>query len=200
MSSPLSKAIVDLSSPDHSVRLAAASEIYSAGRGAAERALATWWSDAELSALVLQPNPVVTVGLAVEREIFRKILAANGTPPLARVPPEQDAEEFELDFPGGILLDVLTTREPGGTGAIARYLAKLGQGIQQVEYRCLDVNRATILLRERWGLSPVYPEARPGAGGTRINFFLVASPHAGNVLIELYQTSAADPPSSSAPH
>jgi hypothetical protein len=200
MSSPLAKAIEDLSSSDHSARLAAAREIYRAGRGAAERAVAAWWGDAELSALVLQPNPVITVGLAVEREIFQKIQSANGSPPLARVPPEQDADEFELDFSGGVLLDILTTREPGGAGAIARYLAKRGQGIQQVEYRCLDVSRATLLLRERLGISSVYPEARPGAGGTRINFFLVASPLAGTVLIELYETSVAHPGSSSTPH
>jgi hypothetical protein len=33
----------------------------------------------------------------------------------------------------------------------------------------------------------VYPATRPGADGTLVNFFLVPSPGAGKVLIELYQ-------------
>jgi hypothetical protein len=172
------------------MRQAAAGEIYRAGRGAAERAVEPWWRDAELSALLVKAKPVVTVGLAVERETFARIREANGAPRRAEVPAEQDAEEFELDFPEGILLDVLTTRDRRGSGAIARYLARFGEGIQQVEFRCLDVDRATSLLRERFELTPVYPEPRPGAGGTRINFFLVPSPGAGRVLIELYETSA----------
>ena len=96
--------------------------------------------------------------------------------PRADVPPDQDAEEFELHFPDGISLDVLTTREPGGSGAIARYLSKFGEGIQQVEYRCSDVDCATSLLQLEFGVAPVYPHPRPGADGTRINFFLVAAP------------------------
>ena len=81
---------------------------------------------------------------------------------------------------------MLTTREPGGTGAIARYLAKFGEGIQQVEYRCADVDRATVLLKEKFAVVPVYPLARSGADGTRINFFLMPSA-GGKVLIELYE-------------
>jgi hypothetical protein len=188
MSSPLFSTIAGLSSPDDSVRRAAAAEIYRAGRSVAERAVETWWSDAELSELLFGTNPFVTVGLAVERETFARIHVANGAPRLAEVPPEQDAEEFELEFPEGILLDVLTTREPRGSGAVARYLGRFGEGIQQVEFRCLDVDSATSILREKFELSPVYPAARPGAGDTRINFFLVPSTGAGRVLIELYET------------
>ncbi len=63
---------------------------------------------------------------------------------------EQDAEEFELHFGDGIELDVLTSKEPAGQGAIARFLAKFGEGVQQVEFRCLDVDRAMAILRERF--------------------------------------------------
>lgn len=121
--------------------------------------------------------------------MFARIREANGTPSLADVPPDQDAEEFELHFPEGVSLDVLTTREPGGTGAIARYLAKFGEGVQQVEYRCANVDRATAILKERFGVAPVYPQTRPGAEGTRINFFLVPTPNTGKVLIELYEAA-----------
>ncbi len=188
MSSPLSKAIAGLSSGDLAVRVAAAKEIYCTGRIPADQATRAWRSDAEFSAL-LGGDPVVTVGLAVERATFARIREANGTPSLAQVPPDQNAEEFELHFPERVSLDVLTTREPGGQGAIARYLAKFGEGVQQVEYRCTGVDRATVILKERFGVAPVYPQTRPGADGTRVNFFLVAAADAGKVLIELYEVA-----------
>lgn len=187
MSSPLAQSIADLSSVDESKRLAAANDIYRLGRAIAGSAVSKWWADSELSVLLHGPHPAITVGLAVHRDTFGRIRVANSTPRLAKVPPDQDAEEFELDFVGGISLDILTTREPGGSGAIARYLAKFGEGIQQVEYRCVNVERATQILREEFKVAPVYPETRPGADGTRVNFFLVPSPDGGMVLIELYE-------------
>jgi hypothetical protein len=191
MSSPLASAIAGLASADASERSAAASTIYREGRASANQAVSAWWIDAELSGLLLGPSPIVTVGLAVERATFGRIRVANGTPRLAEVPAEQDAEEFELHFPDGVLLDVLTTREPGGSGAIARYLAKFGEGVQQVEFRCANVDRATEILKEKFEIKPVYPATRPGADGTRVNFFLVASAGGGKVLIELYEAPAA---------
>ena len=187
MSSPLASAIANLSSAEPAARLAAAEEIYHLGRAAAGSAISDWWTDNELSTLLLGPRPSVTVGLAVQRDTFGRIRIANGTPRLADVPPDQDAEEFELHFPQEILLDILTTREPGGSGAIAKYLTKLGEGIQQVEYRCANVDRATQVLKDKFGVAPVYPATRHGADGTRVNFFLVASPDGGKVLIELYE-------------
>ena len=123
----------------------------------------------------------------MQRETFNRIRIANGTPRLAEVPPDQDAEEFELQFPPETFLDILTTREPGGEGAIAKYLAKFGEGVQQVELLCTNVDRATEILKEKFKMSPIYPATRAGADGTRVNFFLVASPDGGKVLIELYE-------------
>lgn len=190
MSSPLNAAIAGLSSSEPPSRQAAAEEIYLLGRAAAGIAISSWWTDEELSALLLAPNPVVTVGLAVSRETFNRIRIANGTPRLAEVPADQDAEEFDLHFPEQISLDLLTTREPGGSGAIARYLSKFGEGVQQVEFQCSNVGRAAEILKEKFRVAPVYPETRPGADGTRMNFFLVASPDGGKVLIELYEGQA----------
>ncbi|HEV2197842.1 MAG TPA: hypothetical protein VGR55_19820 [Candidatus Acidoferrum sp.] len=190
MSSPLNAAIAGLAASEPSSRQTAAEEVYRLGRAVAGVAVANWWSDEELSTLLLAPNPVITVGLAVSREAFNRIRIANGTPRLAEVPPDQDAEEFELDFQEGISLDVLTTREPGGDGAIARYLSKFGEGVQQVEFRCTNVDRATEILKEKFKISPVYPATRAGADGTRVNFFLVASPDGGKVLIEVYQAAS----------
>jgi hypothetical protein len=187
MSSPLTQSIADLSSAELSKRLAAAGEIYRLGRATAGSAISDWWAESELSALLFGSSPAITVGLAVERDTFGRIRIANGTPRLADVPADQDAEEFELHFPEKILLDILTTREPGGSGAIAKYLAKFGEGLQQVEFRCANVDRAIQILKEKLGVAPVYPATRPGADGTRVNFLLVASPDGGKVLIELYE-------------
>jgi len=191
MANAISSAITTLSAAEKSARMAAASEIYREGRAPADRAVSRWWEEAELSELLLSPKPIVTVGVAVRRETFARIRAANGQPALAQVPAEQDAEEFELHFGDGVELDVLTSREPSGQGAIARFLAKFGEGVQQVELRCLNVNRAMAIVRERFGVAPIYPEARAGANGSKVNFVLVNDPGAGaenaKVLIELYE-------------
>ena len=191
MANAILSAITNLSAAEKSTRREAASEIYRQGRGPADRAVFPWWKNAELSELLLSSKPMVTVGVAVCRETFTRIRAANGQPALADVPPEQDAEEFELHFGNGVELDVLTCKEPSGQGAIARFLAKFGEGVQQVEFRCLNVDRAMAILRERFSVTPVYPEARPGANGSKVNFVLVPVPGAvgenAKVLIELYE-------------
>jgi len=178
----MAEAIAGLGAEEESARSRAAATLYEAGTAAALAATAAWRQDAELAALF---TGHATVGVAVEPETFDKIRRANGSPALADVPPDQDAREFELEFPGNVSLDILTTREPHGAGAIARFLDRRGEGIQQVELPVNDVNRATSILRERFSLQPVYPETRRGANETRINFFVVTTPAAGKVLIEL---------------
>ena len=69
----------------------------------------------------------------------------------------------------------------------------IGEGLQQVEFLCANVDRATEILKEKFKMAPVYPATRPGADGTRVNFFLVASPDGGKVLIELYQAATKVP-------
>ncbi|GAC1616744.1 MAG: hypothetical protein PVS2B2_00680 [Candidatus Acidiferrum sp.] len=189
MTSPSSMqtTLLSLCSADPSVRMTAATEIYHLGRLRADHAVYPWWADQELSSLLLGPSPMVTIGVAVGRGLFEKIHEANGSPRLADVPPDQDAEEFELHVPGGTSVDVLTTKDTDGKGAIAKYLAKFGEGIQQVEFRCTDVDRATEILNEKFGIKAVYPETRAGADGARINFFLVTAPDEGKLLIELYE-------------
>jgi tellurite resistance protein TerC len=191
MSTSLSSAIASLAVGDLAARSAAASEIYRHGRTSAERAVEHWFKDAELSSLLLAPNPVVTVGIAVAPETFASIRAANATPALVQVPMEQDAKEFELHFADGVSLDVLTPRDAVGHGAIARYLEKYGEGIQQVEFLCRNVDRAAEILKERFATSSVYPKARAGAANAKINFFLLplSDPTSQNskILIELYE-------------
>jgi hypothetical protein len=186
MSSPLASSIADLSSSDPVMRSAAATEIYRRGRAPADRAVYVWWTNPQFAAL-FGSNPAVTVGLAVKPATFARIREANGSPQLATIPPDQDAEEIELHFPNDISLDVLTTRDPDGSGAVAKFLAKFGEGVQQVEFRCNSVDRATHILWQSFGVQAVYPQTRLGANNTRVNFFLVPSPVSGKVLIELYE-------------
>ena len=176
-------AIRALAAADEPSRARATAALYEAGRSAAEAATATWRKDAELAGL-FTGHP--TVGVAVHPETFDKIRLANGSPELADVPPDQDAREFELEFGDNVSLDILTTRDPHGAGAIARFLARCGEAIQQVELPVKDVDRATAILRERFSLAPLYPETRRGANATRINFFLMQGP-AAKVLIELVE-------------
>ncbi len=179
--------------PDPAKRAAAASEIFTRGSAMARAAVQEWLAYPPLANLLVQDASGVletTVGVAVEPDTFEHIGSANGSPQLADVPPDQDAKEFELEFPGGVRLDILTTREPGGVGAIARYLLKFGEGIQQVEINVSEVDDATEILRTRFALEPVYPATRAGADGTRINFFLVPQPGGGKILIELVESAA----------
>jgi len=168
------------------MRTAAATEIYRRGRAPADRTVHVWWTNPEFAALC-GTNPAVTIGIAVKRATFERIREANGLPRLADVPPDQDADEFELHFANDVSLDVLTPRDPAGSGAIAKFLAKFGEGVQQVEFRCSNVDGATQILKEKFAVQPIYPQTRAGADNTRVNFFLVPSATVGKVLIELYQ-------------
>jgi hypothetical protein len=187
MTENIAASIAKLCSANFTERQAGASEIFQHAREVAEKAVAHWLRDADLAPLLGAPEPVITAGIAVTRETFLKIRSIHGGPRLARVPPDQNAQEFELCFPGKVLLDILTTREAGDGGAIARYLEKFGEGVQQVEFLCRNVDQATELLKQKFGVAAVYPATRPGADGTRVNFFLVSSPAGGKILIELYE-------------
>ena len=187
MNELLQRAIDGMSSAESETRAVSATEIYKIGRALADHAAYPWWGEEELAALLNGSDPKMTIGLAVTPERFKEIHEASGLPRLSEVPPDQDALEFELHFPGGLSMDVLTSKDPAGGGAIANFLQKFGEGIQQIEYLCKDVDRATQILKSKFSLVPVYPSTRPGADGTRVNFFLVAAPDAAKVLIELYE-------------
>lgn len=162
------------------VRQRAAGELYRQGVALGDSVVNDWKRNPALAALLVG-SP--TVGIAVRPETFRRIHAAWGRPRLANVPAEHDADEFELHF-GEASLDIITTRT--GHGAIAGFLDKHGEGIQQVEYPTTDVDAATDLLRAA-GVSALYPQSRLGADHTRVNFFLAATPHGEKVLIEFVQ-------------
>lgn len=185
---PLIRGLCD---PDPQKRGLAAAVLFEQGVRTIQPVTQEWLAFPPLAGLLERDAPAwplkTTVGVAAAPDAFEQIRAANGSPRLAEVPPDQDAREFELEFSGGVRLDILTTRQPGGDGAIAKYLRKFGEGIQQVEINVNNVDRATELLRAQFALQPIYPTTRAGADGTRVNFFLVALPDAKKILIELVE-------------
>jgi hypothetical protein len=189
----LPRLIHDLADSDRLKREAAAAKIFECGCDIARPVLENWLADKEFAQLCLagaSQSPQETVGLAVAQGNFERIRAAFGSLALADVPPDQDALEFEIEFPTGVRLDILTTREPAGAGAIARFLQKFGEGIQQVEILVSNVDRAAQILHERFGVAPLFPATRSGANATRVNFFLASLPAGGKVLVELVEATA----------
>jgi methylmalonyl-CoA/ethylmalonyl-CoA epimerase len=76
----------------------------------------------------------------------------------------------------------------GPDTTIGRFLARSGPGVQQVAYRVRDLDGLTERLRAS-GVRVVYPEARGGTAGSRVNF--IHPKDAGGVLIELVEPPAA---------
>lgn len=196
--SDLAEWIQLLSDTSSHKRAKAASSLFQGGFDSVADFFGELGRDPEFRALAhsLQPGadakdplgpPRFIVGVAVEPANFERIRIANGSPPLADVAPDQDAIEFELQFENHVELDILTTKRLSGDGAIARFLRKFGQGIQQVEVYVRDADLATEILRTRFGVQPIYPETRAGANGTRVNFFLVTTPEGGKALLELVE-------------
>ena len=67
---------------------------------------------------------------------------------------------------------------------IAKFIGKNGPGIQQLAYRVADLDHVSEVLRER-GMRLLYPEAKRGTAGSRINF--VHPKDARGVLLELVE-------------
>jgi TerC family integral membrane protein len=194
--------IAGLANDDPMERAWTASRLFGAGLARVLDSLQVWERDEDWQKVMIRENSEsvhsavpfgarLTVGIAVLPKTFDKIRTANGSPPLADAPSDQDVLEFELVLTEGgmsyVHLDILTTSAPGGNGAIARFLEKFGEGIQQVEIDVTDVDRATEILRTRFKIEPIYPATRTGADGTRVNFFLVSARNGEKVLVELVE-------------
>jgi hypothetical protein len=191
--------IQHLADADPQSRAAHFQQLHAEGLALCSESLTAWSSDPEFRELIRpvakSSSPLallagaIVVGVAVTRENFERIRMANGNAPLSSVPPNQDAQEFEIHIEGSLNFDILTTTDPLGSGAIARYLQKFGEGIQQIEIYVRDVDRATKILRDRFHVTPIYPATQTGADATRVNFFLAPAPEGKKVLIELVEPS-----------
>ena len=67
---------------------------------------------------------------------------------------------------------------------IAKFLDRNGPGMQQLAYRVTDLDHVSAVLKER-GMRLLFPEAKRGTGGSRINF--VHPKDARGVLLELVE-------------
>ena len=67
---------------------------------------------------------------------------------------------------------------------IAKFLDRNGPGMQQLAYRVADLDHVSAVLKER-GMRLLFPEAKRGTGGSRINF--VHPKDARGVLLELVE-------------
>jgi tellurite resistance protein TerC len=196
----IASSIRGLSDDDPERRAENANWLFASGAQRVQEFLSELRNDPEFNRLLVLHVPAkgvstgqgmtITVGVAVLPGTFEKIRAANHSAPLADASADQEVLEFELHFPGHVQIDILMAKVPGGSGAIARFLEKFGEGIQQVEIDVTDVDRATEILRTRFKLDPIYPATRPGANGTRVNFFLVSVGSNKKVLVELVEQPA----------
>jgi hypothetical protein len=180
--------ISKLAGADAKEREAAAYALFRLGCASAEPVLRKWFADPEFRSLAAGGGALLTVGLAVQPATYEAIRERFGQPQLADTPPDQDVLEFELGFAHGVRLDVITPRTPGGEGPLSKFLARFGEGIQQVECDVREVLRATEILQQRFHLEPVYPQVRPGSNQTRVNFFLVPVAENRKLLIELVES------------
>jgi hypothetical protein len=180
--------ISKLAGADVKERESAAHALFRRGCSIAEPLLRKWFADPEFRALAPAGSALLTVGLAVQPATFEAIRARFGEPQLAETPPDQDVLEFELAFAHGVRLDVITPRTAAKDGPIAKFLARFGEGIQQVECDVRDVARATENIRRRFQLDPIYPQIRAGANQTLVNFFLVPVAEDRKLLIELVES------------
>ena len=67
---------------------------------------------------------------------------------------------------------------------IAKFIGRNGPGMQQLAYRVRDLDAVSATLRER-GVRLLFPEAKRGTGGSRINF--CHPKDTGGVLLELVE-------------
>ncbi|MBB4963624.1 methylmalonyl-CoA epimerase [Saccharothrix violaceirubra] len=126
--------------------------------------------------------PDLDAAIAFHREHFGLEVAHE------EVNEEQGVREAMLRAPGdpsGAAVQLLAPLTPEST--IAKFLDRSGPGLQQLAYQVSDVDAATAALRAK-GLRVLYPEARRGTAGSRVNF--VHPKDAGGVLVELVEPGA----------
>ncbi len=70
------------------------------------------------------------------------------------------------------------------SSTIARFIGRSGPGMQQLAYRVANLDSVSATLRER-GVRLLYPEAKRGTHGSRINF--CHPKDTGGVLLELVE-------------
>lgn len=95
---------------------------------------------------------------------------------------DQGIEEAMLSLSDGSRIQLLASID--SNSAIAKFLNKNGEGIQQLAFRVTDIELAMVAVSAA-GMRLIYPEPKTGTAGSRINF--VHPRDAGGVLVELVE-------------
>ena len=98
---------------------------------------------------------------------------------------EQGVEEAMLQLSDGSQIQLLAALSEDST--IGKFLAKSGEGIQQLALKVSDLAKAMDRLNNAQ-IRTVYPAQKKGSNGTSINFIHPKS--TGGVLIELVEYSS----------
>lgn len=108
------------------------------------------------------------------RELHREVNEEQGVAEAMMGTGDQGAENAKIQLLAPLRED----------SAIGKFIAKNGQGIQQMAYRVADIDAVSEVLRSR-GVRLLYPEPKRGTADSRINF--VHPKDAGGVLLELVE-------------
>jgi methylmalonyl-CoA/ethylmalonyl-CoA epimerase len=155
--------------------------------------------DSDRHAVATQTTDVVSVGLRridhvgiavadldVAMEFYQRVFGMRCVHVEENT--EQGVREAMMSVgpdPAGGCIQLLAPLTPEST--IAKFLERSGPGIQQVAYTVDDVAATSAELRSR-GVRLLYPSAKIGTAGSRVNF--VHPKDTGGVLVELVQPPA----------
>ncbi|MGB7983240.1 MAG: methylmalonyl-CoA epimerase [Candidatus Nanopelagicales bacterium] len=99
---------------------------------------------------------------------------------------EQGVREAMVDIAGsGSFLQLLAPLRPDSP--IGKFLARSGEGMQQLAFRVADIDAASERLRAA-GVRLLYDAPKNGTAGSRVNF--VHPKDCGGVLVELVEPAA----------
>lgn len=94
----------------------------------------------------------------------------------------QGVDEVMMAAPDGRHVQLLAALSP--ESAVGKFLARHGQGLQQLALAVTDIDAACAAV-EAAGLRLVFPAPQPGTAGSRINF--IHPKDATGVLVELVE-------------
>jgi methylmalonyl-CoA/ethylmalonyl-CoA epimerase len=146
-----------------------------------------------------QPTPVAVLGPLVERIDHVGLAVADLDHALGfyervfglhsvheEVNEEQGVREAMVDVAGsGSFLQLLAPLR--ADSPIGKFLARNGEGIQQLAFRVRDIDEASDRLHAA-GIRLLYGEPKTGTAGSRVNF--IHPKDCGGVLVELVQPAA----------
>lgn len=110
---------------------------------------------------------IAVKSIAASRKFYEAGLRLHAFPEIEIVAGER-VRVLKLDVEPGLHLELLEAMDDDS--AIAKYIAKRGEGMHHVCYSVPDVRKATAELVAQ-GFKPIWDQPHVGAGGCLVNFF-----------------------------